>query len=127
MLELIRYNFSERSTQGIIGFDGNYIADSLELPWKNNQPFVSCIPEGIYEIEHRTCEDCAVRSGFLLREVKDRTGVLIHPANQVEELEGCIAPGTRYGDVLYYSRAAFDKILKAVGEVGTLKISGILK
>lgn len=72
---------------------------SLERPWLDNQPMVSCIPAGTYHlVEHdspRFGRCYAVMGlGVGLTPGKDaRTFILIHAANIVDELSGCIAVG----------------------------------
>jgi hypothetical protein len=64
---------------------------TIELPWKNNEPKVSCIHEGKYELRKRWSQ----RFGdhFILMNVPGRSFILIHPANDaIRELKGCIAP-----------------------------------
>jgi hypothetical protein len=81
------------------GTDGMlYIEDALqcytiELPWLDNQPRVSCIPEGTYRLVRRY----SARHGWHLRVkgVRGRSLILLHPANDArKELQGCIAPVT---------------------------------
>ncbi|MEZ5032148.1 MAG: DUF5675 family protein [Saprospiraceae bacterium] len=63
----------------------------MELPWKENQRNVSCIPEGRYRPALRWNR----RRGwhFQIPHVPDRDGILIHPANDaLRELRGCMAP-----------------------------------
>jgi len=72
----------------------------LELPWKNNQRRVSCIPAGRYRARFRTPENtpAGLRTGvYELLDVPDRDGILVHVANKAEELLGCLAPGERVG------------------------------
>ncbi|WP_299664694.1 DUF5675 family protein [uncultured Polaribacter sp.] len=88
-----------------------FICQTIELPWKDNQRSISCIPEGTYEILPRT--SAKFKKHFMLKDVSNRTLILIHPANHAKrELRGCIAP------VLYlsgigkglYSQKALDKL-----------------
>ncbi len=70
---------------------------TVELPWKNNEKNVSCIPAGRYECErinHAKFGLC-----FAIRNVKGRDGVLIHAANFSRQLQGCIAPGLTLADI----------------------------
>ena len=78
-------------TTGIISLNSVVLSYSLELPWKNNQTYISCIPEGLYVIEIR--ESKKYGKHVWLRNVKNRTWILIHAANNARtELKGCIAP-----------------------------------
>jgi hypothetical protein len=67
---------------------------TIELPWLNNRPNRSCIPEGTYVLKERY----SPRHGRHLEVtgVKGRSFILIHSANNaLAELRGCIAPVTQ--------------------------------
>ena len=74
---------------------------TLELPWRNNTPFISCIPCGEYQ-----CELVSTRKYKKVYQVLDvpgRTGILIHWGNWAGDkskglrsnVEGCILLGFR--------------------------------
>jgi len=108
--ELIRTYFSE-GTNGVLLFNGAVTCSTIELPWKNNQPRISCIPEGSYRLVKRYSPHH--KWHLELKDVPGRQLILIHPANDaISELQGCIAPvavitGMGKGD---FSRLAFKKI-----------------
>lgn len=90
VLVLTRTYFPE-GTNGIIVYKGITVCNTIELPWKDNQYQVSCIPEGEYFLEKRYSR----RFGWHLEiiDVSNRSLILFHPANNaLKELEGCIAP-----------------------------------
>lgn len=93
-LELIR-TYYPNGTNGILRLtqdDKNIIiCYTIELPWKNNEHKISCIPEGRYELKKRYT---AIRGEHLiLDKVPGRQLILIHAANDAQkELQGCIAP-----------------------------------
>lgn len=80
---------------------GNWILKdfkTIELPWKNNERNISCIPAGVYEamaIERYSNSEYAI----WLQDVPKRSEILIHTANHVNQLLGCIAPGVRFKDI----------------------------
>lgn len=89
-LELIR-TYYPNGTNGNVLHNDNRICSSIELPWKNNQHQISCVPEGKYELKKRY----SPKFGWHLQlmNVPGRDLILIHPANDaIKELEGCIAP-----------------------------------
>jgi len=89
-LELIR-TYYRNGTNGEIFFNKTRLCSSIELPWRNNEHQVSCIPEGRYELLIRYSEK--FKWHLQLKNVKDRDLILIHPANDArKELKGCIAP-----------------------------------
>ena len=76
--------------------DGQPFAVSIELPWKLNIPYKSCIPSGNYIVDRIIVESGVV---FKVRDVSGRTGIDIHTANIVKNLKGCIGVGEEF-DVL---------------------------
>lgn len=71
---------------------------TLELPWKENQRNVSCIPAGTYPMKYEN----SPRFGRMLWELYDtpnRSEIKIHAANYVEQLNGCIALGRSAMDI----------------------------
>jgi hypothetical protein len=89
-LELIR-TYLPLGTNGKIHFQSRLMMYSIELPWKDNQTGVSCIPEGKYELIKRYNEKFGRHLQVL--NVPQREDILIHPANDaLKELKGCIAP-----------------------------------
>jgi hypothetical protein len=72
---------------------------TLELPEKNNQQRISCIPKGIYQ-----CVKVAPTANIpyihiSILSVPNRSGVCIHTANYVTQLLGCIAVGSDFRDI----------------------------
>lgn len=80
--------------------DDNEVLDtvfSLELPWMGNKQRVSCIPVGTYPIQKHTSPKFG--KCFWIREVPNRSEILIHPANYTRQLLGCIATGLSHADI----------------------------
>jgi hypothetical protein len=70
------------------------VCNTIELPWRNNEKKVSCIPEGKYFIRKRYSQKFAWHLEVV--DVANRSLILIHPANNAMlELNGCIAPITK--------------------------------
>jgi hypothetical protein len=127
-LILIRL-YGNMGTNGYLLHDKRVLCKTIELPWRNNQPSISCIPEGSYNLRERF----STRFGRHLEilNVPNRSHILFHPANNaLRELRGCIAPVTELvGQGLgNYSGMAFRKLMDRVcpvleqGELVTLKI-----
>lgn len=125
MLTLVRYALTEVETIGHLFKDGEYFCDTLELPWRNNEHYVSCIPEGVYSIKLRNNEEAHIKHGYLLENVPDRDGILIHSANAVDQLQGCIAVGVKSLSLVYNSREILYKLIEVVGDADTLTIKRI--
>ena len=102
-------------TNGMLFYNSTFICFTIELPWLNNEPKHSCIPEGRYPLFTRYSHKYKMH--FMLEEVSNRSMILIHPANNaLKELQGCIAPvmsfiGPGKGN---HSRMALDKIKQLI-------------
>ena len=110
VLFLTRTYFPD-GTNGILQCEGKIICKTIELPWKNNERGVSCIPEGKYFIRKRY--STKYKWHLELVDVPNRTYILIHPANNAKkELRGCIAPDTKLSGpgLGLLSRKAFTKL-----------------
>ena len=98
---------SRRSSHGTEGFlvAGNFTCFTLELPWKNNKPNISCIPKGEYEVVIRI----SPRRGktYHVTQVEGRSYILIHSGNFAGDeskglkthVKGCILLGKYHGSL----------------------------
>jgi hypothetical protein len=66
---------------------------TIENPWQDNEPNVSCIPEGSYEME-RYDSPSHGKNTWQLVGVLNRTYIQIHVANYASNVLGCIGLGT---------------------------------
>ncbi len=110
------------------GFD-SIALNTLELPWKNNQPNISCIPAGLYPYKKRWSEKNG-RIVIELLNVPGRTDIEIHIANYFHELLGCIAVGVGRADIdgngqmdVTNSKVAFENLMALVPDKGFIHIS----
>ncbi|SHG80989.1 hypothetical protein SAMN05443549_1074 [Flavobacterium fluvii] len=114
VLKLSRTYFPD-GTNGKLECEGKFICNTIELPWKNNETKVSCIPEGKYFIIKRYSPKFKWHLEII--DVKNRSLILFHPANNaLLELNGCIAPVTKLsGSGLgLMSRKAFTQLKNLV-------------
>ena len=102
-LILRRIHYAKTATTGelsVVDESGRVLVkvSTLELPWMNNSPRVSCIPAGKYRIafEYSTAFK---RYLWELKDVPGRSEVKIHAANYTRQLKGCIAPCLSHGDI----------------------------
>ena len=99
-LVLERQDFSKDWIIGSFYYDGEFICYSLERPYLDNAPNISCVPEGEYELKYHRYKGKLDTFALIGETVshfpsdKQRNLILIHPANKVHELQGCIATGT---------------------------------
>ena len=88
---LKRVSHMEKATFGVFIYKAIPFAVSLELPWRDNQINISCIPEGTYTLSKRDDRDA-----YEFHDVPGRTYIQLHLANLTAELEGCVAPGLSF-------------------------------
>ena len=100
-LETMSFN---NCTVGKLHVDGVFLCYTMEKPWKDNTPMVSCIPAGVYElnpcISPKFGETYCLENSSLdvsLCGCTKRTHILIHKANMESQLLGCIAPVSSFG------------------------------
>lgn len=88
---------------------------TLELPWKENQRRISCIPVGTYKIKKHNSPKFG--KCFWVLDVPNRSEILIHPANYTRQLLGCIAVGMDHKDINNDGELDIVSSRKAVGEL----------
>lgn len=100
---LIRRRRSDQGTEGVISVPVlGFSSFSLELPWRDNRPNVSCIPPGTYPISWRESRRW---KAYHIQNVPDRSWILSHPGNYAGDVEkgylthvqGCVLQGSRMG------------------------------
>jgi uncharacterized protein DUF5675 len=104
---------------------------AIESPWRQNIPWLSCIPSGEYALA-----PCRFnRGGYPTYEVlgvPGRSQIKIHVGNTSEDLRGCIAPGMNLGSLavesrglvwaVVESRLAFSILIPSLDRLGIRKI-----
>lgn len=79
------------STIGSLSVDGQEVARTLELPWRNNESNISRIPAGSYDAFIRVDGQQGWR--IQLKDIDDREFIQIHVGNYSSQIEGCILVG----------------------------------
>lgn len=118
-LTLKRINSSRECVLGVLELDDKEICKTLELPWRDNQKGISCIPAGEYKLSPYPSS----RFGevYIVNDVPNRTGILIHTGNTASDIQGCILVGDSYGKLngkkaVLNSRQAFNLLKETLGE-----------
>ena len=87
----ITRTYYPEGTNGMLYINGVFQCFTIELPWLDNRPRRSCIPEGEYVVAMRWSKKFGEH--LLVQAVPRRSLILLHPANDaLRELKGCIAP-----------------------------------
>lgn len=132
---VIRHKMTDKETLGrmyIIDDTGKAAAIlcTLELPWRDNQRQISCVPEGEYEVSLSWSRKFNMNL-YVLSGVPNRSGIMIHSGNHTSQIEGCILVGLNFADInadgitdVIESRKALNKVHTALNGVKktTIKI-----
>jgi len=142
---LERKTYTDKQVLGhltLTSAEGNilFTCKTLELPWRNNEPKVSCIPTGNYRAIFRGANEGSGKYGNHYRilqpdgktEVSNRSFILIHNGNTFWDIKGCILIGVSHQDInkdgycdVTASRPTMAKLVEIVGENGfDLEIRG---
>jgi hypothetical protein len=92
---LKRVAMDRQGTFGVLISGGAPFALTLERPWLDNARDVSCIPEGRYACVK--VDSPGFGETFEVTDVPERTSILFHAGNTVEDSQGCILVGRRFG------------------------------
>ena len=117
-------------TVGKLYIGGDLLCNTIEKPYKNNEPCVSCIPAGVYELNPTTSpkfgKTYCLENPELdvsLDGITKRTHILIHKANFESQLLGCIAPVSSFGVILgkvewagLSSGRAYNELMELLGD-----------
>lgn len=91
-LILTRIDYGAKGTYGFLSIEGEpprFV--TLELPWKDNQRQVSCIPKGTYQLKRKYSP--RFQRVWEVKDVPGRSDILIHRGNFIHEIQGCILLG----------------------------------
>jgi hypothetical protein len=116
-LKVLRTTFTDRSTIGELYVDDAFACFTLEdMVRPVKVPGMTAIPEGVYVMT----VSFSSRFRRLLPEihnVREFTGVRLHPGNTDADTEGCILVGqTKGANFIGNSRAAFNKLFPRIQE-----------
>jgi hypothetical protein len=129
-LLILRETFTDNSTIGELFLNGERMCDTLELPYRDNQRSVSCIPTGEYKVRLRYARESATRDylHLLVQDVKDRSYILFHRGNSAKDTRGCILVGLgTQQDFVSNSTLALELLLKEIINLGGTNINLIIK
>jgi hypothetical protein len=112
----------DRTLGRLIVFKDNDIVGTfatLELPWRNNQRNISCIPSAFYNVVPRY--SVKFRNHFHVLDVPARSWILFHVGNWPKDTDGCILVGLDFADIdgdglpeVVSSRIAMNRLVRLV-------------
>ena len=113
-----------RPQRGVLVVDGEPKVVSLELPWRDNEFSLSCIPAGKYQCKRDTNRTTngglKIPVTYEVMSVPGRSGILFHIGNTTKDTQGCILVGSKFGELVGHSailesKVGFDSFLQALG------------
>ena len=130
---LVRTETGDQGTFGCLVVNGDLLLHTAELPWRNNQVNISCIPAGEYNVVPYHSHKFG--SVFHVLDVPGRTWILIHCGNLAGDVskgfrthsEGCILIGKYKGhlgeqEAVMSSRAAMRLFKQQISEPFELEV-----
>lgn len=96
-LTLKRIAHNKGGTFGVLLNGDTPMCATLENEWKDNARNVSCIPTGTYMCYKYHSEKYP--DVWALKDVPNRSAILIHAGNTHNDTRGCILVGERYGRI----------------------------
>jgi len=129
-LLILRDTFTDESTIGELFLNGERFCDTLELPYRDNQRGISCIPIGQYKVRLRPARQSATRNylHLLVKDVKNRSHILFHKGNTAKDTRGCILVGQgSQHNIVQNSSLAMSLLMKEIINLGGENINLIIK
>jgi hypothetical protein len=125
---LLRHTRGIQATYGTLKFK-EFECKTVELPWRNNESMISCIPEGVYDYEVLESSPSIKYPHVWIKDVPKRSGIKIHIANYVWQLRGCVAVGREFADIdrdgvidVTESGATLKELIKLIPLQGQIEI-----
>lgn len=88
---------NENGTFGVMTYKDIPLCVTVEDKWRENQRRVSCIPKGVYKcVKHNGTK---YKNVWILKDVPNRSAILIHAGNTEDSTEGCIIAGSVFGSL----------------------------
>ncbi len=129
--ELHRFMSDPKQTLGSLTFfNGDepvVLVATLELPWRDNERKVSCIPEGEYKVVRRHSQKYGDHWHIL--DVPGRSHILIHHGNFHYQIQGCVLVGAEHKDIdgdgipdVVASKRTMDEIDRLLGDQDSFQL-----
>lgn len=91
---LKRYLQNGTITRGVLLLNNDIICHTLELPYRDNQRNISCIPDGNYKVSKYS--GTKFKNSFWVHDVPNRHAIMIHSGNWLHDTQGCILVGVDF-------------------------------
>ena len=114
-VEIIRVEQGPSGTFGVLKINGECVCLTLERPWEDNRPNVSCIPSGTYICKRVNSPHHGIT--YEVMDVPCRSAILFHTGNTIDDSQGCILIGSNFWPGqrgIYRSKHAFQVFMSRV-------------
>lgn len=115
-------------TLGLLETSSGFLCHTLELPWIDNLPNVSCVPSGTYKAFKRLSPSNGLC--IELQDVPKRSHSQIHVGNFTRDVKGCILVGSYVKDLdgdlipdVANSKNTLEKLLQLLPDAFIVTIS----
>lgn len=124
-IRIVRLSEWNGATFGQLLIDDKPEYRTLELPFKDNQKDISCIPAGVYVCKRENSPSFGMT--FRVCDVPDRTHILFHHGNTTKDTHGCIILGLTFGimegePAVFDSRKAMSRFLERLRDADTFNL-----
>lgn len=114
--------YKDTCTLGILRV-GKEVFYTIEKPWQQNQQNVSCIPEGFYTFKPHGWrgENVRFERVWEIENVPNRSAILLHVGNYVQDVIGCVAIGMDINtgsNMVMNSNKAISRLRSLIGAQG---------
>lgn len=123
ILKLITFSTNLCTMGKIYTEDGELICSTFELPDRKNQVNISCIPGGEYMLKMIVSPKYGIC--YKVHDVENRTNILIHTGNTVDDTLGCIMPCSSFG-LLKTKHSSSHQIAGLSSRVAYIRLKAIL-
>ena len=121
-VKLVRDIMTFKATEGRL-IVGDQVFYTIEEPWMLNASRKSCIPKGVYKCKPHNWQDnkkFKYSRVWEVTNVPNRTAILIHLGNTVDDTMGCILVGMKRGKIggkpaVLQSRLAMSRLRDIIG------------
>jgi len=125
-VEVVRLEKGADGTFGVLRLDGRVFCVTLELPDRENETNISCIPAGSYRC--RKVDSPTFGPPFEVADVPGRSHILFHAGNVVDDTKGCVLLGRYFGSLgtsrgVLQSKPTFKDFLDRCGDAEGFQFS----
>lgn len=128
MMQVKIYRIAQtiQAVRGVLLIENEPFCVTLEDAWKNNIKNLSCIPHGRYICGK--VESPKFGTTFQVKDVPNRTAILIHAGNTEFDTEGCILLGSEFSEIngkpaIIGSKEAYTRFLKVFNGVSQFELN----